>query len=227
MFEQIKGLGYDSKLFKELRLYSVNFFNRVPENSTDRNRAKLFERYQKIIKEQVLERADDLIDALTDMVKDFPGETDIIKADDLLKDVLRTKSGEDLADKITSLEEKLTKQEKKAVYRNELRQLNDTLENVIKELVQVNWAEVSEEDSERLYALSQAISSSKAIIDSLMEQLSIDSNVDLKQGMSILLYLVLRTNAYLLDKISLDSLYSTVSAIQVYAYSKATYLVAD
>lgn len=225
MFGQIKGLDLGSKLSKDLRLHSVNLFNRVPENSTDRNRAKLFERYQKNIKEKILERADDLMDALTDMVKDFPSETDIIKADDLLKEALRTKSGEDLAEKITSLEEKLTKQEKKTVYRNELRQLNDTLENVIKELVQVNWAEVSEEDSERLYALSQAISSSKAIIDSLLEQLSNDSNVDLKQGMSILLYLVLRTNAYLLGKISHDSLYSTVSAIQVYAYSNATYLV--
>ena len=227
MFEQVWALGRDSKLAKDLRFSSVNLFNSVPENSSNRERAKRFERYRRKIRDQVLSRADDIMETLTDMVKDFPSEKEIKKAGNLLKEVLKTEDGEDLVEKITNIENSLSQQEKNTVFRDELRQLKDTVEKIINELVQINWSEVSEEDSERLYAFSQVISTSNAIIDSLTTQLSINSSTDIKQGMGALLYLVLRANAYLLGKISHESLSTTISAIQAYAYSNATYLLAN
>lgn len=227
MFDQIDLLGPESKIAKELRLSSVNLFNRIPGNSSDRNRAKIYERYRKKIKDKVLSRADDLMDALTDLVKDFPTEKEIKKAGDLLKEVLKNKEGEDLADQLTSIESSLTQQEKNAVFRDELKQLKNTLDDVINELVKLNWAEVSEEESEKLYAFSQAITTCSNLVDSLLRHLSIDGSADIKQGMLVLLYPALRANAYLLGKISHESLSMTISAIEVYAYSNATCLLTN
>ncbi|MHB1470913.1 MAG: hypothetical protein ACYCR2_07880 [Thermoplasmataceae archaeon] len=220
----MKGIGPNSKLAEELRYSSINLFNTIPERSSDRNRAKLYDRYRIKVSKQILSRADEIMDALTELVKDFPDESEIKKSGDLLKEVLKTTEGEDLMERIASLEGTLTQQEKNAVFRDELNKLKKTLESVMKELVKINWAEVTEADSEKLYALSETISTSNSIIDSLITQLSINSGADIKQGMSILLYLVLRANAYLLGKISSESLTSTISAIQSYAYTNATYL---
>ncbi|MHB8562028.1 MAG: hypothetical protein ACYDAP_12885 [Thermoplasmataceae archaeon] len=220
----MKGIGPNSKLAEELRYSSINLFNTIPERSSDRNRAKLYDRYRIKVSKQILSRADEIMDALTELVKDFPDEREIKKSGDLLKEVLKTTEGEDLMERIASLEGTLTQQEKNAVFRDELNKLKKTLESVMKELVKINWAEVTEADSEKLYALSETISTSNSIIDSLITQLSINSGADIKQGMSVLLYLVLRANAYLLGKISSESLTSTISAIQSYAYTNATYL---
>ncbi len=225
MFDQIDLLGPESKVAKELRLSSVNLFNRIPGNSSDRNRAKIYERYRKKIRDGVLSRADDLMDALTDLVKDFPSEKEIKKAGDLLKEVLKDKEGEDLAGQLTMIESSLTQQEKNAVFRDELKQLKNTLDDVISELVKLNWSEVSEEESEKLYAFSEAITTCSALVDSLLRQLSIDGSADIKQGIVVLLYLSIRANAYLLGKISHESLSMTISAIEAYAYSNADYLL--
>jgi hypothetical protein len=225
MFDQIDLLGPESKVAKELRLSSVNLFNRIPGNSSDRNRAKIYERYRKKIRDGVLSRADDLMDALTDLVKDFPSEKEIKKAGDLLKEVLKGKEGEDLAGQLTMIESSLTQQEKNAVFRDELKQLKNTLDDVISELVKLNWSEVSEEESEKLYAFSEAITTCSALVDSLLRQLSIDGSADIKQGIVVLLYLSIRANAYLLGKISHESLSMTISAIEAYAYSNADYLL--
>lgn len=225
MSDQIDLLGPESKVAKELRLSSVNLFNRIPGNSSDRNRAKIYERYRKKIRDGVLSRADDLMDALTDLVKDFPSEKEIKKAGDLLKEVLKGKEGEDLAGQLTMIESSLTQQEKNAVFRDELKQLKNTLDDVISELVKLNWSEVSEEESEKLYAFSEAITTCSALVDSLLRQLSIDGSADIKQGIVVLLYLSIRANAYLLGKISHESLSMTISAIEAYAYSNADYLL--
>lgn len=238
MFEQIKSLGPNSNLAKELRQTSVNMFNKIPGSSGNRNRAKIYEHYQKAIKEQILSRADEFMDALTDLVKDYPSEKEIKRAGDLLQEVLKTKFEEDeekederekvsLGEKIARLEATIPQSEKNMVYREELRRLKETVEKVINELVQLNWAEVSEEDSERLYAFSEVISTSNSIIDSILSELSINTNADVKQGMTVLLYLVLRANAYLLGKITHDSLSWTISAVQAYAYANVTYLIAN
>lgn len=237
MFEQIKSLGPDSMLVKELKKNSVNMFNRIPESSVDRSRAKLYGRYQKIMKEQILSRSDDFIDALTDLVKDYPSEKEIKRVEDLFQEVLKIKinesgaeeekEGVSLAERIAHLEATIPLNERNIVYREELKDLKKTMEKVIKELVAINWAEVSEEDSERLYSFSEVISTSNAIIDSLLSELSINSNKDVKQGMSVLLYLVLRANAYLLSKITHDSLSWTISVVQAYAYANVTYLIAN
>ena len=224
MFNGVKWIRPNSKLAEELRYSSINLFNTIPERSSDRNRAKLYDRYRIKVSEQILSRADEIMDALTELVKDFPDEKEIKKSGDLLKEVLKTTEDEDLMERIASLEGTPTQQEKNAVFRDELNKLKKSLESVMKELVKINWAEVTEADSEKLYALSETISTSNSIIDSLITQLSINSGADIKQGMSILLYLVLRANAYLLGKISSESLTSTISAIQSYAYTNATYL---
>ena len=80
-------------------------------------------------------------------------------------------------ERIASLEGTLTQQEKNAVFRDKLNKLKKTLESVMKELVKINWAEVTEADSEKLYALSETISTSNSIIDSLITQLSINSAI--------------------------------------------------
>lgn len=132
-----------------------------------------------------------------------------------------------LADRMANLEATIPLKERNIVYREELKELKRTMEKVIKELVEVNWSEVSDEDTERLYAFSEVISTSNSIIDSLLSELSINTDTDVKQGMSVLLYLVLRANAYLLGKISHDSLTWTISVIQAYAYANVTYLIAN
>ncbi len=238
MFEQIKTLGPESIVVKELKKNSMNMFNRIPESSGNRNRAKLYGRYQKIMKEQILSRADEFIDALTDFVKDYPSEKEIKRVEDLFQEVLKVKintseeadEGKErvsLADRMANLEATIPLKERNIVYREELKELKRTMEKVIKELVEVNWSEVSDEDTERLYAFSEVISTSNSIIDSLLSELSINTDTDVKQGMSVLLYLVLRANAYLLGKISHDSLTWTISVIQAYAYANVTYLIAN
>lgn len=238
MFEHIESLGPESKLAKELRKISVNMFNRIPESSGDRTTARRYERVQKDIREQISSRSDEIMDALTDMVKDYPTEKEIKRADNLLQEVLKSKVYEDdekegdkkmvsLADKIAKLEATVPQHEKNMVYRNELKNLKETLEKVIKELVAINWSDVSEEDSERLYAFSEMVSTSNSIIDSILSEISLNSSADIKQGMTVLLYLVLRTNAYLLGKITHNSLAWTISAVQAYAYANVTYLLAN
>ena len=234
MFEQIKTLAPDSILVKELKKSSMNMYNRIPENSGERTRALLYERYQKIMKEQILSRADEFLDVLTDFVKDYPSEKEIKRAEDLFLEVLKIKineSGEkegvSLAERIANLEASIPLEERNMVYREELRGLKKTMEKVINEMVKINWAELSEEDSERLYAFSEVISTSNSIIDSLLSELSLNNKKDVKQGISVLLYLVLRANAYLLGKISHDSLSWTISAIQAYAYANVTYLITN
>lgn len=238
MFKDIKVLGPDSVLVKELKKNSMNMFNRIPESSENRNRAKLYERYQRIIRDQILSREDEFIDALTDLVKDYPNEKEIKRVEDLFQEVLRVKINErgdkdegkkglDLAERIASFEATIPLTERNMVYREELKNLKKTVEKVIKEIVDFNWSEISKEDSERLYAFSEVISTSNSIIDSLLSELSINRNVDLKQGISVLLYLILRANAYLLGKISHDSLSWTISVIQAYSFANATYLIAN
>lgn len=234
MFEQIKTLAPDSILVKELKKSSMNMYNRIPENSGERTRALLYKRYQKIMKEQILSRADEFLDVLTDFVKDYPSEKEIKRAEDLFLEVLKIKineSGEkegvSLAERIANLEASIPLEERNMVYREELRGLKKTMEKVINEMVKINWAELSEEDSERLYAFSEVISTSNSIIDSLLSELSLNNKKDVKQGISVLLYLVLRANAYLLGKISHDSLSWTISAIQAYAYANVTYLITN
>ena len=238
MFEQINTLRPDSFLVKELKKNSLNMFNRIPESSGNRARAKLYARYQKTIKEQILSRADEFMDALTDLVKDYPSEKEIKRVGDILQEVLKIKinengerdegnEGSSLADRLARLEATIPLNERNIVYKEELKDLKNTMEKVIKELVNINWAEVSEEDSERLYTFSEVISTSNSIIDSLLSELSINISADIKQGMSVLLYLVLRANAYLLGKIAHDSLSWTISVVQAYAYANVTYLIAN
>lgn len=234
MFEQIKTLAPDSMLVKELKKSSMNMYNRIPDSSGERNRALLYKRYQKIMKEQILSRADEFLDVLTDFVKDYPSEKEIKRAEDLFLEVLKIKinergekEGVSLAKRIANLEASIPLEERNMVYREELRGLKKTMEKVISEMVKINWAELSEEDSERLYAFSEVISTSNSIIDSLLSELSLNNKKDVKQGISVLLYLVLRANAYLLGKISHDSLSWTISAIQAYSYANVTYLITN
>ena len=234
MFEQIKTLAPDSMLVKELKKSSMNMYNRIPDSSGKRNRALIYKRYQKIMKEQILYREDEFMDVLTDFVKDYPSEKEIKKAEDLFMEVLKIminesgeKEGISLAENIAKLEASITLDERNIVYREELKGLKKTIEKVISEMVKINWAELSEEESERLYAFSEVISTSNSIIDSLLSELSLNNRVDVSKGISVLLYLVLRANAYLLGKISHDSLSWTISAVQAYAYANATYLIAN
>ena len=234
MFEQIKTLAPDSMLVKELKKSSMNMYNRIPDSSGERNRALLYKRYQKIMKEQILSREDEFMDVLTDFVKDYPSEKEIKRAEDLFLEVLKIKinergekEGVSLAKRIANLEASIPLEERNMVYREELRGLKKTMEKVISEMVKINWAELSEEDSERLYAFSEVISTSNSIIDSLLSELSLNNKKDVKQGISVLLYLVLRANAYLLGKISHDSLSWTISAIQAYSYANVTYLITN
>ena len=236
MFEHIEALSPKSEIVKELKKRSMNMFNGIPEGSGERNRTKLYKKYKKIMEEQILPRQDEFIDALTDLVKDYPSENEIKKAKDLFLEVLKTKvnesvedkeEGVSLAERITRLEASIPLEEKNNLYRGELKELKKTMEKVITEMVKLNWAELSEEDSERLYAFSEVISMSSSIIDSLLSELSLNSRADLGKGISVLFYLVLRTDAYLLGKISRDSLTWTISSVQTYAYANATYLIAN
>ena len=88
MFEHIEALSPKSEIVKELKKRSMNMFNGIPEGSGERNRAKLYKKYQKIMEEQILPRQDEFIDALTDLVKDYPSENEIKKAKDLFLEVL-------------------------------------------------------------------------------------------------------------------------------------------
>ena len=227
MFKQPNFIGSDSTLAKELKMSTVNMFNRVPDESRNRNRAKIFERYSKKIKERVLSRSDELIDALTDLVKDFPTEAEIKKAGDLLKEVLEAKDEKELSETIASLENSLSQSEKNAVLKEELIQLNNTITKLLKEAMKFNWSDIEESEAEKIYSLSQILSMINTIIDSLLMELRINPESDINNGVSALFYLTLRANAYLINKIQRESLDNTISAVQAFIYSHATYLVAN
>jgi hypothetical protein len=227
MFKQPSFIGPNSTLAKELKMSTVNMFNKVPEESHDRNRAKLFQRYSSRIKERVFARSEELIDALTDLVKDFPTETEIKKAGDLLKEVLEAKDEKDLSEIIASIEESLSQSEKNTVLKEELTSLNNIIKKLMKEAMEFNWSDVEESEAEKLYSLSQILSMINSIIDSLLMELRINPDSDINNGVSALFYLTLRTNAYLMNKIQKESLDNTISAVQAFIYSHATYLVAN
>lgn len=212
---------------RNFRWSTVEMFNKVPQTKSQGKQSMIFQKYQRIIKERILERADELMDALTDLVKDLPKESEIKKTGDLLKEVLEAKDDKDLAEKMSNVEKMLTIEEKNLVLKDQLNELKDTITKVMNQLVEINWSTVPEESSNKMYTLSQALSAMKSIIDALETQLSIDLNVDLTLGTASLIYLALRTNAYLMNKIDHLSLTRTISALQVFAYLNATYLVSN
>ncbi len=227
MFKQSSFVGPNSMLASELKASTVNLFNIVPERSQDRNRAKIYERYRRKIKSRIMKRSEELIDALTDLVKDYPTEEDIKKAGDLLKQVLEAKDEKDLAESIANLEHSLTKSEKNAVLRDELSQLRDTVKKGLKGLMEFNWSEVEEPEAEKFYFLSQILSMINSIAHALLVEIRMNTEADIKNGVAALFYLTLRTIAYLMEKIQKESLETTISAVQAFVYSHATYLLAN
>ena len=220
-----EALGLDEDIMKKFRSSSVNLYNKVPhpQKGDDRERAARYRLYWKLFGENISKRSDELINALTDMVKDFPSVEEIKAADKLLNDILCS-DNKKLLQNISAMEKMLSVSEKNSVIMAQLKEMKKSANDVLSQLIEVDWAKKAADEAENMYTLSQILSMTISIIDSLNEEFSRNQNVDLGSRVGVVLYLALRTNAYFLRKITKESLLYTISAVQVYAYRNSIFL---
>ncbi len=220
-----KVIELDSDFMEQFRSSSVNLFNQIPRprKGDERERYVRYMHYWKLFSKSVSGRTNELMNALTDMVKDSPTIEEIEKANNLLKDFL-FKDNKNLLRSISVIEKTLSVSEKNGVIIEQLRDLKKSTNEFIARLISVNWAKAGSDHVEDLYALSQVFATISMMIDSLNDEFSRNNNINIKPGMAAILYLVLRVNAYLLNKISKESLLYTLSAVRVYVYRNSTYL---
>lgn len=222
-----KELGLnDPKLNDSFRDSILRLFENLPShNSKNRAQNRRLERLTIKFEGVISERGKELMDALTDSVKDFPTVQEIERANKLLSEVFNKGVGKELIEKLNAAIASVPVSEKATVIKSRLGVLRSNCNDLLEKIVETDWDSSGNELSEEFYEVAQVMSHSITLIDSMKYALTINPNTDVSQGISSLLYLTLRTLAFLLGKVSKDSLRYTVSAVQVYLFSTAPFLI--
>lgn len=194
---------------------------------TNRNRDPKILHLLRQLEDVISTRSDELINSLTDAVKDFPTLPEIERANKVTNEIFFEGIGGNLMEKIKTIEDSLTPLQKTAVLKQSLTHLRGVARRVQEEVIALNWSELEADVADSYFVVSQIISTSISLIDSLLDSLVINPNLDVRSGLISIVYLVLRLDAFLLGKISRESLDYTLSTVQVYLYSAASYLVSS
>ncbi len=223
--EKVEWMG-DPSLRDSFRNSILHLFENLPshdpQNRTqDRRLKKLVLQFEQVISQ----KGEELMDALTDSVKDFPTVQEIDRAEKLLDEIFNKGVGKDLIERLHTAMAKVSPSQKAMVIKERLDMLRSTCSSLLEKIAGMDWSGVEKEESEEFYDISQVMSQSISLIDSMKYSLTLDPNADISLGIASLLYLTLRANAFLLGKIERDSLGYTIAAVQVYLYSNAPFLV--
>ena len=195
----------------------INFFWRIPNESSDRNKKKRYELTLKKFQKFLSKNQEEIIDILTDSVRDFvtPSDADTLK--NRLDQAFQNELGEDLRDKLKSIENSLTPIELNSVIRSRIDEMRNTIDKVRTEILSTNWND-SGIESESLVVLSQILDLSHTLTESALNDINWSSTqateeANLFAGLAI--FLLLRFIAMINGKVTLESLVYTLSLVQI------------
>lgn len=195
----------------------ISSFYRVPETSTDRNKKKRYEKILKSFDEFLRHKSEEVLDALTDSVKDFLTPTDTEAIKDRLDKVFQNELGEDLRDRITAVENSLTVSEKNSVIKSKVRELEKRLSELRGTILSDEWGE-SEEDTEKYVTLSQVLDLSINLVKYSLDDidwLSKEAVEDANELIGLAFFLILKFIAMTKEKVTMESLVYALSLVQI------------
>ncbi len=198
-----------NKVFKVLNFMPTSFRTRDEKARYE----KILNEYEKYLKS----RADEIMDALTDGVRDFITPDEIKRIDEKIKKIFEDKMGVELFDKLKSVENSLSSNEKLSVLRGRLNDLKGEIVKLRSELLSKRWKEIDE--AQVLTLLSQVLYLSESIIDKTLNDIDRKKSDSLKEiniMMGVSLYLLLKFVAMVKKKVTTESLVYSLSGVQVF-----------
>ena len=198
-----------NKVFKVLNFMPTSFRTRDEKARYE----KILNEYEKYLKS----RADEIMDALTDGVKDFITPDEIKRIDEKIRQIFEDKMSIELFNRLKSVENSLSSNEKLSVMRGRLNDLKGEITKLRSELLSKRWKEIDE--AQGLTLLSQVLYLSESIIDRVLNDIDRKKSDSLKEiniMMGISLYLLLKFMAMVKKKVTIESLVYALSSVQVF-----------
>lgn len=192
-------------------------FHSIPKSSHDRNKAKKYEKLLNKFQEFVSEKSDDIIDVLTDSVKDFLTPNDMVSIKKRFEDIFSNEMREDLRDLIKATENSLSMQVKNSIIKSKIMDIKDEVGKVRDQILSNNWG-VSIEEAEKYTILAQVLSLSNLLIQWVIDDMDWESKGAIDDAnliMGMIFYLIIKFIAMIKGKVTLESLTYAVSAVQV------------
>ena len=196
---------------------TIQGFNIIPEDSSDRNKAIKYEKALQKFEKFVSDRSDKIIDALTDSVRDFLTPKDMIDMRRKFETIFSSEMGEDLREFIKTMENSLPINERNSIIKSKIIDINKEVNNIRKEILSKNWG-ISIEETEKFTVLSQMLSLSCSLIQIVIDDInwgSKDSLKDVNFIVGMVFYLIIKFIAMIKGKVTLESLNYAVSTVQV------------
>ena len=195
----------------------LNFFWRIPTESSDRNKKKRYEMMLRKLQVFLREKQEEIIEILTDSVRDFITPSDADKLKNRLDNAFQNELGEDLRDNLKSIENSLEPIEKNSIIKSRIAELKDTIYKVRTDIISTKW-NTSEDETERLVILSQTLDLSNTLVESALNDINWNSTQAAEEAslfIGLTLFLLLRFIAMVKQKVTLESLIYTLSLVQV------------
>lgn len=192
-------------------------FRLIPETSSDRNEAKRYKKVLSKYEDFVALHSDELIEALTDSVRDFLSPNDMRDIKKRFDSIFLNEMGEDLRDTVKAVENSLSPNEKNAVIKSKIRDLKKEVVNVREKILTQNWG-TSIEEAERYTILSQVLNLSDSLINWTLEDIDWANHDAIKEAnllIGMVFFLMVKFIAMIKGKVTMESLTYAVSAVQV------------
>ncbi len=194
----------------------LKVLNFMPTTFRDRNERARYERILKEYENYLKSRSDEIMDALTDSVKDFITPDEAKQINEKIRNVFENEVSKDLLKKLKSVENSLSPGDKISVLKKRLSDLKEEIESIRNKLLSSRWTDI--EDAENNTVLSQVLYLSKTIIEKILNDIEWESKEGLKEANELLgipLYLILKFIAMIKKKVTMESLTYAISAAQV------------
>ncbi len=195
----------------------INLFNHIPETSSDRCNKRKYERALKSFQDFLADKQEEVIDILTDSVRDFITPSDAGKIKNRLDKAFQNELGVDLRDRLRSIENSLTTNERNSVIRFRIDNINSEVRRLRKIIISAKWSR-SLEEAEKFVILSQVLDLSDTLTRKALEDIDWSSTNAIKEAnlfVYLTLFLLLRFIAMVKGKVTMESLTYTLSLVQV------------
>jgi hypothetical protein len=198
-----------NKLFKTMSVMPTTFRDRSEKA-----------RYEVIIQDYedfLKAHSEEIIDALTDAVKDFITPSEVSGVNDKLKTIFESELGKRLFQKLKSVEHSLKPADKNSVIKKRLSDLKGEISASRYTLLAKRWKDPKEAETFTLF--SQVLYLSEGIIERILSDIDWGNNEGGEEAnmlIGVSLYLILKFIAMLKEKVTMDSLTYAVSAVQVF-----------
>lgn len=195
----------------------ISSFFHVPETSNDRNKKKRYERMLKSLDVLLMDKSEEMMDALTDAVRDFLTPSDAAEIKNRLDRVFENELGEDLREKLAAVENSLTLSDKNSVIRLKLRELEKRTTDLREEILSGKW-EDSQEEAEKYVTLSQVLDLSTNLVRYALDDINWQSTQAVKDAnvlIGLAFYLMLKFVAMTKQKVTMESLIYALTMVQL------------